>query len=114
MGARMGFDGKWAIHPAQIDIIHEAYTPKPEEIAQAKRIIDAYEQADIQGGLGAIILDDQMVDAAILRVEWRKLAIAKKLALREQENPNDVQKWRGARPCAPPFLHIIGILLLSV
>jgi citrate lyase subunit beta/citryl-CoA lyase len=81
MGARMGFDGKWAIHPAQIDIIHEAYTPKPEEIAQAKRIIEAYEQADIQGGLGAIIIDDQMIDAAILRVEWRKLAIAKKAGL---------------------------------
>jgi citrate lyase subunit beta / citryl-CoA lyase len=81
MGLRMGFDGKWAIHPSQIDVIHEAYTPSPEEIARAKHIIDAYEQADMQGGLGAIIIDDQMIDAAILRVEWRKLAIAKKAGL---------------------------------
>ncbi len=81
MGARMGFDGKWAIHPAQIDIIHEAYTPTVEEIARAKHIIDEYEKADIQGGLGAIIIDDQMVDAALLRVEWRKLAIARKAGL---------------------------------
>ena len=81
MGARMGFDGKWAIHPAQIDIIHEAYTPSPDEIAQAKRIVEEYEKADVQGGLGAIVIDDQMVDAALLRVEWRKLAIARKAGL---------------------------------
>ncbi|HEX7736762.1 MAG TPA: CoA ester lyase [Ktedonobacteraceae bacterium] len=81
MGARMGFDGKWAIHPVQIEIIHEAYTPGAEEIARAKRIIAAYEQADIQGGLGAIVIDDQMVDAALLRVEWRALAIAQKAGL---------------------------------
>lgn len=81
MGARMGFDGKWAIHPAQIDIIHEAYTPDPQAIARAKHIIEAYEQADVQGGLGAIVIDDQMVDAALLRVEWRTLAIARKAGL---------------------------------
>ena len=81
MGARMGFDGKWAIHPAQIEIIHEAYTPASEEIARAKHIIDEYEKADVQGGLGAIVIDDQMIDAALLRVEWRKLAIAKKAGL---------------------------------
>lgn len=81
MGARMGFDGKWAIHPAQIEIIHEAYTPGPEAIARAKHIIEAYEQADVQGGLGAIMIDDQMVDAALLRVEWRTLAIAQKAGL---------------------------------
>jgi len=81
MGARMGFDGKWAIHPAQIEIIHEAYTPTSEEIARAKHIIDEYEKADVQGGLGAIVIDDQMIDAALLRVEWRKLAIAKKAGL---------------------------------
>jgi citrate lyase subunit beta/citryl-CoA lyase len=81
MGARMGFDGKWAIHPAQIDIIHEAFTPSTDEVANAKRIVEEYEKADVQGGLGAIMIDDQMVDAALLRVEWRKLAIARKAGL---------------------------------
>ncbi len=84
MGARMGFDGKWAIHPAQISVIHEAYTPAPETIARARRIVEAYQQADVQGGLGAIIVDDQMVDAALLRVEWRTLAIARKAGLIER------------------------------
>lgn len=81
MAARMGFDGKWAIHPVQIDIIHEVFTPSQEEIAKAKHIIDEYEKADVQGGLGAIVIDDQMIDAAVLRVEWRKLAIAQRAGL---------------------------------
>lgn len=81
MGARMGFDGKWAIHPSQVEIIHEAYTPDAQAIARARQIIEAYEQADVQGGLGAIVIDDQMVDAALLRVEWRTLAIARKAGL---------------------------------
>ncbi len=79
--ARMGFDGKWAIHPAQIDIINTVFTPTADEIAKAKHIIDEYEKADVQGGLGAIVIDDQMVDAALLRVEWKKLAIAQKAGL---------------------------------
>ncbi len=81
MAVRMGFDGKWAIHPSQIDIIHEVFTPTLEEVAQAKHIIDEYEKADVQGGLGAIVIDDQMIDAAVLRVEWKKLAIAQKSGL---------------------------------
>jgi len=81
MGARMGFDGKWAIHPAQIELIHEAYTPDAQAIARAKHIIEVYEQADVHSGLGAIVIDDQMVDAALLRVEWRTLAIARKAGL---------------------------------
>jgi citrate lyase subunit beta/citryl-CoA lyase len=78
MGARMGFDGKWAIHPAQLAPIHTAYTPTDAEIAHAQHILASYNQADIQGGRGAIIIDDQMIDAATLRLEWKKLAIAKR------------------------------------
>jgi citrate lyase subunit beta/citryl-CoA lyase len=81
MAARMGFDGKWAIHPAQIDIINAAFTPTPQEIERAKHILDEYASADVQSGLGAIVIDDQMVDAALLRVEWKKLAIARKAGL---------------------------------
>ncbi|HEY7414395.1 MAG TPA: CoA ester lyase [Ktedonobacteraceae bacterium] len=84
MAARMGFDGKWAIHPSQIDIINEAFTPTPEEIKRASRVVDEYEKADTQGGVGAIVIDDEMVDAAMLRLEWKRLAIARKAGLIEQ------------------------------
>ncbi|MGH2514919.1 MAG: HpcH/HpaI aldolase/citrate lyase family protein, partial [Ktedonobacterales bacterium] len=81
MGARMGFDGKWAIYPPQIEVINAAFTPTAEELAQARRIVDAYARADVAQGLGAIVLDDQMVDAAQLRLEWKKLAIARQAGL---------------------------------
>jgi citrate lyase subunit beta/citryl-CoA lyase len=81
MASRMGFDGKWAIHPAQVGVINEAFTPSREEVARAQRIISAYEQADVERGIGAIVLDDEMIDAAQLRVEWKKLAVARKAGL---------------------------------
>jgi citrate lyase subunit beta/citryl-CoA lyase len=81
MAARMGFDGKWAIHPSQVPVINAAFTPSAEEIARAQRVLDAYAQADMESGVGAIILDDEMVDAATLRVMRRTLAIARKAGL---------------------------------
>jgi citrate lyase subunit beta/citryl-CoA lyase len=81
IAARMGFDGKWAIHPAQVAVINEAFTPSPEEIARAQQILDAYARADAEEGVGALVIDDEMVDAATLRLEWKKLAIARKAGL---------------------------------
>jgi len=81
MAARMGFDGKWAIHPSQVPVINEAFTPSADEIARARRILDAYAQADAERGVGALVIDDEMVDAATLRLEWKKLAIARKAGL---------------------------------
>ncbi len=81
MGARMGFDGKWAIHPSQVPVINEVFTPTSDEIAHAQEIVAAYQQADVEEGRGAIVVGDEMVDAATLRVEWKKLAIARKAGL---------------------------------
>jgi citrate lyase subunit beta/citryl-CoA lyase len=77
----MGFDGKWAIHPQQLEVINAAFTPTAEEIAHAVRIIEAYERADVELGAGAIVVDDQMIDAASLRVEWKRVAIARRAGL---------------------------------
>jgi citrate lyase subunit beta / citryl-CoA lyase len=76
--ARMGFDGKWVIHPDQIDVANQMFTPTREEVERAARIIAAYERADAERGVGAIVIDDQMVDAASLRLEWKRLAIARR------------------------------------
>jgi citrate lyase subunit beta/citryl-CoA lyase len=81
MAARIGFDGKWAIHPTQVPVIHAAFTPTTEQIARALTIVAAYDQADISHGAGAIVIDDEMVDAATLRVERKRLEIARKAGL---------------------------------
>jgi citrate lyase subunit beta/citryl-CoA lyase len=77
-GAKLGFDGKWAIHPSHIDIINSVYTPSAEELTRALGILAAYQEADVGKGQGAIVFGDEMVDAATLRVEWKKICVARK------------------------------------
>jgi citrate lyase subunit beta / citryl-CoA lyase len=79
--AQMGFDGKWAIHPDQVAVINRVFTPSPEELTRAREILDAYEKSDADAGAGAFVYKDEMVDAASLPIERRKLAIAKKCGL---------------------------------
>lgn len=81
VAGQMGFDGKWAIHPDQVSVINECFTPTLDEIAHARKIVDAYELADVGEGKGAIVIDDEMVDAASIRLEQRKLAIARRAGL---------------------------------
>ncbi|MFB4298779.1 HpcH/HpaI aldolase/citrate lyase family protein [Actinomadura sp. NTSP31] len=64
--ALLGFDGKWAIHPSQIAMAHEVFTPTAEEIAQAKAAMQDYQSA-AAGGTGAIGRDGRLVDAAHMR-----------------------------------------------
>lgn len=71
--AALGFDGKWVLHPTQVDAVNAAFTPDPQEYARAERIIEAYERSlsDEGGARGAVMLDDEMIDEAS-----RKLALA--------------------------------------
>lgn len=79
--AQMGFDGKWAIHPTQVPIINRVFTPSREELLRAQEILAAYDKADRESGAGAFVYKDEMVDAASLPIERKKLAIAKKCGL---------------------------------
>ncbi|HKD80533.1 MAG TPA: CoA ester lyase [Candidatus Angelobacter sp.] len=81
VAAQMGFDGKWAIHPDQVAVINRVFTPTRDEITRAQEIIALYEKADVDSGLGAVVYKDEMVDAASLPIERRKLAIARKAGL---------------------------------
>lgn len=65
--AILGCVGKWAIHPSQIAIALEEFTPPVEEVERARKLIDAYRQAELQG-LGAIQVEGEMVDAASIRI----------------------------------------------
>ncbi len=81
MASRMGFDGKWAVYPPQVAVINEAFTPSADEIARAQHILAAYANADVEQGIGALVIDDEMIDAASLRVEEKRLAIARRAGL---------------------------------
>lgn len=72
-GARDGFSGMMAIHPSQVAIINAAFTPSPEAMARARRIIDAFADSP---GAGVINLDGEMLDAPHLRQARATLARA--------------------------------------
>ena len=65
--AAIGFEGKWAIHPSQIDLANEVFSPPKEEIDKAKKILLELEKAATEGK-GAAQLDGRMIDAASARM----------------------------------------------
>jgi len=65
--AAMGCEGKWAIHPAQIELANEVFTPSEAEVERARRILDAMESA-AKEGKGAVSLDGRLIDAASIRM----------------------------------------------
>jgi citrate lyase subunit beta/citryl-CoA lyase len=71
----LGFDGKWCIHPAQIPVVNEAFSPTDEEVEWAKKVVAAYEEANAAGS-GAVSVDGQMVDAASIRMARSTLDLA--------------------------------------
>lgn len=67
---RDGFTGKMAIHPAQVAVINEAFTPSPEAVAHANAVVEAFEAA---GNPGVVAIDGQMYDRPHLRRAERLL-----------------------------------------
>ena len=71
----LGYDGKWCIHPAQVGVVNEVFSPTEREVAWARKVVGAYEEAGAAGS-GAVDVDGQMVDAASIRVARNTLDLA--------------------------------------
>jgi malyl-CoA/(S)-citramalyl-CoA lyase len=83
--AALGGEGKWAIHPSQIELANQVFTPSDTEVERARRIIKAMEDAAAQGQ-GAVSLDGRMIDAASIRqaeVLLEKIEQVERMAKRE-------------------------------
>ena len=63
----LGFDGKWCIHPAQIGIVNETFSPTARDVEWAKKVVAAYEEANATGS-GSVSVDGHMVDAASIKL----------------------------------------------
>jgi citrate lyase subunit beta/citryl-CoA lyase len=63
----LGFDGKWCIHPAQIAVVNETFSPTVKEVDWAKKVVAAYNEANATGS-GSVSVDGQMVDAASIKL----------------------------------------------
>jgi citrate lyase subunit beta/citryl-CoA lyase len=67
IGRAMGFDGKWCIHPAQVETANRVYAPAPADIVFAERVLAELAASEAQGR-GALSLDGKMIDAASVRM----------------------------------------------
>jgi citrate lyase subunit beta/citryl-CoA lyase len=81
-GKRLGFVGRSAIHPAQVTVINEAFTPTPGEVAEARGLLGEMEGA-AASGTGAFVLDDgRFVDEAVVRAARHTLALSHRAEIR--------------------------------
>lgn len=81
-GRELAYDGKMVIHPRQVEIAQRVFAPSPEEIARARRIIEANDDAQARG-LGAFALDGKMVDGPVVRMAQQVMKKARAARLVE-------------------------------
>ena len=77
-GAALGIEGKWAIHPSQIALANDVFTPPDAEVSRARRILDALATA-ARDGKGAAQLDGRMIDAASARMAENIVRMAEEI-----------------------------------
>ena len=77
--ATLGCEGKWAIHPSQIELANTVFSPTEEEVTKAQRIIDAMAEAT-KAGKGAVTLDGRLIDIASIKQAEVMVEKAKQIA----------------------------------
>ena len=80
----LGFDGKWCIHPNQIATTNEVFSPTEQELHWARKIVSLYQQA-ISEKTGAIVLENQMIDMASVRLAQAMFQVSEE---KEEEKAN--------------------------
>ena len=91
VAAALGFDGKWAIHPDQLDVLNKVFSPSAEEIQRAETVLGAYGRAEAEGR-GAVAVDGRMVDGATVTLARRLWERAVHFGLAEANPPGGPSK----------------------
>jgi len=89
--AALGFDGKWVLHPAQVDVVNEVFTPSAADYERAVAILAAYEKATASQALGAVMLGDEMIDEASRKMAQRMAALGEAAGLRQATGPGEAE-----------------------
>ncbi len=93
--AMLGYEGKWAIHPSQVELANQVFTPSDRLISRTRRIMDAMREA-AEKGQGAVSLDGRLIDAASIRMAETLLAKLDQIEEREQQPPAESRPLQGA------------------
>jgi malyl-CoA/(S)-citramalyl-CoA lyase len=86
--AVLGYEGKWAIHPKQIELANKVFTPDDHVAEQTRRIVDAMRDAAAKGK-GAVSLDGRLIDAASIRMAETLLAKLDQIEAKDDEHEGD-------------------------
>ncbi|MGH2739680.1 MAG: HpcH/HpaI aldolase/citrate lyase family protein [Actinomycetota bacterium] len=88
----LGYDGKWAIHPGQVEILNEVFTPTQEEYDKAEAMLDAYRHATEVELLGAVMFGNEMIDEASRKMAEQLAARGRAAGLSRTKTLEDFQK----------------------
>jgi citrate lyase subunit beta/citryl-CoA lyase len=80
LGRKLGFQGKLVIHPSQLDITNQVYSPTAQEVTSAKKVVEAFDLAE-QQGLAAIQVEGKLVDYPVVIKARQILARAQSIGI---------------------------------
>ncbi len=80
---QMGYTGRFAIHPAQLEIINETFSPSPDDVDYARQVVEAWNQAEAEGR-GSVALGERMIDVPVLKRARNLLSQADAIQARQQ------------------------------
>ena len=88
----LGYDGKWALHPGQIDVLNEVFTPTQDEYDKAEAMLDAYRHATEVERRGAVMFGSEMIDEASRKMAEQLAARGRAAGLTRQKTLDDFSK----------------------
>jgi citrate lyase subunit beta/citryl-CoA lyase len=88
----LGYDGKWALHPGQIDVLNEVFTPTQEEFDKAEALLEAYKHATDIEVRGAVMFGNEMIDEASRKMAVQFAERGRAAGLKPQKKLEDFQK----------------------
>jgi citrate lyase subunit beta / citryl-CoA lyase len=93
----LGYDGKWALHPGQIDVLNEVFTPRQDEFDKASAMLEAYRHASEVEGRGAVMFGTEMIDEASRKMAEQLVARGRAAGLTARKTWADFKKdWEAS------------------
>ena len=81
----LGYVGKFSIHPAQLGIIYDVFSPREEDVDDARRVVQAWDKAQAEGR-GAVEVEGKMVDAPVVKRALKLLALVREMPQSEMSD----------------------------
>jgi citrate lyase subunit beta/citryl-CoA lyase len=99
----LGYDGKWALHPGQIDVLNEVFTPTQDEYDKAEALLEAYKHATEVDRRGAVMFGNEMIDEASRKMAVQFAERGRAAGMSQAKKLEDFQaEWSGAETGVPP------------